>query len=349
MAGALKKIAAFLGEETDQAGFAEQEQAIQRNIDDLHWSQEDRAYCDASIEREKHVKVCHKGYISLFPFLVGLLGTRNPRLDAVLDLICDEDELWSPYGLRSLSRKSPLYGSGENYWRSPVWVNINYMAIERLLVSTMLLTPTQFHSLILNSMLTFPKSLYASSVPPDTFQPQTYIYQKNSLHTRNSLNPPAPTKKKLTRHTPRSVARSSQQSTTRGAPPASPGSSITLKQVWASVRSISLAGPLLWSRSWHFLILKQHRIGRESVAVTGRGLRLTNGNSSWREWESWFSRSFSEGSWEDLREWWRGGIHDCCGDRIIRQYLILEFAYKWLHSYPGRNEKRALSIVSRRA
>jgi glycogen debranching enzyme len=52
-----------------------------------------------------------------------------------LNLIHAENKLWSPYGLRSLSRDSPLYGSAENYWRGPIWININYLVIEQLLVS----------------------------------------------------------------------------------------------------------------------------------------------------------------------------------------------------------------------
>jgi mannosyl-oligosaccharide glucosidase len=135
MAGSLHKLSKLLGVAEDQFLFAEHEQAIKNSIEELHWSDEHEAYCDATIENENHVLVCHKGYISLFPFLLGLLETHNPHLEAVLDLIRSEGELWSPYGLRSLSHASPLYGSGENYWRSPIWVNINYLVIEQLLVS----------------------------------------------------------------------------------------------------------------------------------------------------------------------------------------------------------------------
>ena len=53
-----------------------------------------------------------------------------------MDLIRDPEELWSPYGLRSLSLKDEFYVTDENHWRGPVWININYMVIQRLLVST---------------------------------------------------------------------------------------------------------------------------------------------------------------------------------------------------------------------
>lgn len=45
------------------------------NLHDLHWSEEDEAFCDASVdEDDEHVLVCNKGYLTLFPFMLELLG-----------------------------------------------------------------------------------------------------------------------------------------------------------------------------------------------------------------------------------------------------------------------------------
>lgn len=142
MAVALRKLSAFLGKEEDQNIFAKYESDVIRSMDGIHWSEPDQAYCDTTIVDGNRVeKVCHKGYISLFPFLVGLMGPDHSHLEAVLDLIWDPEELWSPYGLRSLSLKDKYYGTGENYWRSPVWININYMVLQRLLVNNSVHTP----------------------------------------------------------------------------------------------------------------------------------------------------------------------------------------------------------------
>ncbi|CAK7263585.1 Processing alpha glucosidase I [Sporothrix epigloea] len=109
------------------------QEAISRNLDDLHWSETEGCYCDATVnDYEEHELVCHRGYISLFPLLLGLLEPSNPKVGRLLALLGAEDELFSPHGLRSLSKKSPLYGTAENYWRSPVWMNINYMALVQL-------------------------------------------------------------------------------------------------------------------------------------------------------------------------------------------------------------------------
>jgi mannosyl-oligosaccharide glucosidase len=145
MSKSLSRIAAFIGFEEDAAKFAKDQHAILRNIDDLHWSEANSAYCDASIDDyEEHVHVCHKGYISLFPFLTGLLDPESPKLGKVLELLGDEEELFSPYGLRSLSKKDEFYGTGENYWRGPIWMNMNYLAVSQLYVSLRLSPPTNF-------------------------------------------------------------------------------------------------------------------------------------------------------------------------------------------------------------
>ncbi|KAL2815985.1 glycoside hydrolase [Aspergillus granulosus] len=133
MTRALRRIADTLGEAEDAEEFKKYETAIERNIDDLHWDADAKTYCDATIDDyEESVHVCHKGYVSLMPFLTGIVGPDSPRLEAILDLIEDPEELWSDYGIRSLSKQNEFYGTAENYWRSPVWININYLILKNL-------------------------------------------------------------------------------------------------------------------------------------------------------------------------------------------------------------------------
>ena len=135
MTRSMRRIAETISEKDDIVEFKGYENAIIRNIDELHWDKDAKTYCDASIDDyEEHVHVCHKGYISIFPFLTGLVPPDSPRLGAILDLISDPNELWSDFGIRSLSKSDEYYGTGENYWRSPVWMNMNYLAVKNLLV-----------------------------------------------------------------------------------------------------------------------------------------------------------------------------------------------------------------------
>ncbi|PKS10672.1 hypothetical protein jhhlp_002428 [Lomentospora prolificans] len=133
MAKSLMSIADALGMAEEVEEYKKTSHAIERNLNDLHWSEQEGCFCDATIDDfEEHTLVCHKGYISLFPFLLGLMKPEDPKLGRILDLIGDEDHLFSPYGLRSLSVKDEFYGTAENYWRSPIWININYLAIVQL-------------------------------------------------------------------------------------------------------------------------------------------------------------------------------------------------------------------------
>jgi mannosyl-oligosaccharide glucosidase len=176
MAVALGKISAFLGEKEDQKMFSKHETDVVRSIDGIHWSEPDQAYCDTTVVDGNRVeKVCHKGYISLFPFLVGLMGPDHSHLEAVLDLIRDPEELWSPYGLRSLSPKDKYYGTDENYWRGPVWININYMVMQRLLVSILRLDPSFFQ----------PKSIIAHSRIRNSLNSQAHTSEKCAKYTRS--------------------------------------------------------------------------------------------------------------------------------------------------------------------
>lgn len=137
MTKSIKRIAVYLDEQDDAAEFAKHEEAITRNLDDLHWSEKEKLYCDATIDDyEENKLVCHKGYISLFPFLTGLVAKDSPKLGAILDLIGDAEELWSDHGLRSLSKSDEFYHTDEDYWRGPIWINMNYLAVEQLLVSS---------------------------------------------------------------------------------------------------------------------------------------------------------------------------------------------------------------------
>ncbi|KAE9974852.1 hypothetical protein EG328_003581 [Venturia inaequalis] len=135
MATSLQKIGLFLNEKEDVEKYTKQLTGIRSNIADLHWSEKDGVFCDATIDEfEENSLVCHKGYISLFPFMLGLLDPADDgnKIAKILATIGNKEELWSEHGIRSLSIADEAYGTDENYWRSPVWINMNYLIVSRL-------------------------------------------------------------------------------------------------------------------------------------------------------------------------------------------------------------------------
>jgi mannosyl-oligosaccharide glucosidase len=132
MANALQQITEYLGED-DNTLYGGQLRDVRHNLEALHWNAAQSAYCDATVGADgKYQTVCHLGYMSLMPLLLGHLNESHPNLPAVLDLLSDSKKLWSPYGLRSLSLTDENYGKGDNYWRGAVWMNLNVLAVLRL-------------------------------------------------------------------------------------------------------------------------------------------------------------------------------------------------------------------------
>ncbi|KAF2672444.1 glycoside hydrolase [Microthyrium microscopicum] len=190
MAQSLRKIATFIGEKDDAKKIGKQEEAIIKNLDELHWDERAGVYCDATIDQyEEDVHVCHKGYISLFPFMVGLMKPEDPKIAKLLAVISDPNELWSDYGIRSLSKSDEHYGSAENYWRSPIWINMNYLILQRLLEVAQTKGPNQarakevYISLRKNLVSTVSKAWDSTGFAWEQYNPETGEGQRTQHFT----------------------------------------------------------------------------------------------------------------------------------------------------------------------
>jgi mannosyl-oligosaccharide glucosidase len=133
MSRTMEQIAFFTEVTHDAFTFQNHIRGVKTNLEHVHWDEKHNVYCDTVVRDDTHNYVCHKGYVSIFPFLTGLLGADHAHLPAILDLLRDPNHLWTDHGIRSLSPESKKYGVGDNHWRSPIWVNLNYLIVEQLL------------------------------------------------------------------------------------------------------------------------------------------------------------------------------------------------------------------------
>jgi mannosyl-oligosaccharide glucosidase len=143
MSRTLEKIAIFTGNTHDVSVYQNHIRGIETNLESIHWDNLQNTYCDTVVRDNNHIHVCHKGYVSLFPLMTGVIGPKSPHLSAMLDLLRDPAHLWTNHGVRSLSQESKKYGVGDNNWRSPIWINMNYLLIEQLLVLAQTAGPAQ--------------------------------------------------------------------------------------------------------------------------------------------------------------------------------------------------------------
>ncbi|KAI8828821.1 glycoside hydrolase [Chytriomyces cf. hyalinus JEL632] len=132
MAKALKAVATELGIEKDVKKYDKHISNIQQALDDYHWNEESQAYCDAVEVNGESTHVVHLGYLNLFPFILNIVPEDSPRIESFLDLISDPETLWTDFGLASLSKGDKFFATGENYWRGPIWMNIQYLVLKQL-------------------------------------------------------------------------------------------------------------------------------------------------------------------------------------------------------------------------
>ena len=79
------------------------------------------------------------GYISLFPIFLELVPADHEILGISLEKLrsIPKGGIWTKFGLRSISNKSPYYNARNTehdpaYWRGPIWVNINILTVRAL-------------------------------------------------------------------------------------------------------------------------------------------------------------------------------------------------------------------------
>lgn len=99
----------------------------------IHWDKKTKLFCDVSYYKKEVNRVCRKGYMTLLPLALGLLPVDSIQLKHTLDLLEDKS-LVTEAGIRSMAEDQPEFAMGENYWRGPIWINVNFLVLRSLKV-----------------------------------------------------------------------------------------------------------------------------------------------------------------------------------------------------------------------
>ena len=167
--GVMAEIAKSLNKEWQEYAATHQLLTDNALLDSLHWSEKGQQYSDFGLHTDKvrlekpppppHLQPGQRppdlpkirvhtaeaksqyvnafGYVSLFPFLLRIVDPQSPKLFKILTDLKDPGLLWSEYGLRSLARINRMYNRYNTehdppYWRGPIWINMNYLALSAL-------------------------------------------------------------------------------------------------------------------------------------------------------------------------------------------------------------------------
>ncbi|XP_076046387.1 mannosyl-oligosaccharide glucosidase isoform X2 [Oratosquilla oratoria] len=146
--------------EKDTTRFEETFKYLTNNelLDSLHWSYTANGYMDFGLhtpdvdlrrfaQNQEKIRVLLSdpklryidsfGYVSFFPLFLQIIDPYSSKLGKVLEDLHRTDLLWTPYGLRSLAKNSPMYLKKNTehdppYWRGAIWINMNFLAVRAL-------------------------------------------------------------------------------------------------------------------------------------------------------------------------------------------------------------------------
>lgn len=131
---ALSRVAKVLGKTEDAEHYAQNVETFTQVLLDNFWDSERQMFDDFYYDEAGSKQFeRHTGYLNFWPFFLNAIDTSDERFEIVVSKLIDKDfGMWTDYGIRSLSINDDYYRLGDNYWTSPIWMNINYLIVTAL-------------------------------------------------------------------------------------------------------------------------------------------------------------------------------------------------------------------------
>ena len=129
----LSHIASLVDEDKDAVFYATKAQDLTKSMEDNFWDKERGLYDDIYTVKDIKKFVGHTGYLNFWPLFLNTMDPSTDRFTTMMNKLIDKSfGLWTDYGIASLSKKDPYYKMADNYWTSPIWLNINFLIVKSL-------------------------------------------------------------------------------------------------------------------------------------------------------------------------------------------------------------------------
>ena len=130
----LARAAEVLNNTEDQSHYSDLAESLREVLRNEFWDSSRNMYDDWYID-DNGIKqfVGHTGYMNFFPLFLGGIDPSEDRFETVFNsLVAEETGIWTDFGIRSLSKNDPYYKMGDDYWTSPIWMNLNFLIVTAL-------------------------------------------------------------------------------------------------------------------------------------------------------------------------------------------------------------------------
>lgn len=127
-------IARKLGRSHDAESLADSAEGLAESLNRVAWDEADGTYYNRDRRRGTAIRIAT--WTNFSPIWAGICPADRARY-LVEEALLNDEEFWSPWGVRSLSAKEPLYNMSNiikplSNWQGPVWVLSNYLMMHGL-------------------------------------------------------------------------------------------------------------------------------------------------------------------------------------------------------------------------
>ena len=125
----LARVANVLEKTEDAAYYTEKTATYTEVLHANFWDENRQMFDDFYMDAEGNKQFDgHTGYLNFWPFFLNAIDTTDERFAITVGKLTDPATgVWTEFGVRSLSNTDPFYKLGDDYWTSPIWMNINFL------------------------------------------------------------------------------------------------------------------------------------------------------------------------------------------------------------------------------